>query len=223
MAVAVAAGALVGIVPALRLARANLNLVLREGGRGVAGGGHKFRDALVTVQVGSALILLIMAGLFTRSLTQSEHAELGFNPANVLTMMMDPGEIGYNDPHARDFYKDAAGAGAGDAGGAVGDDCADRCRWGWWEMAGTRYGGRVSAAGGAERAVVSYNLIGTDYFQTLEIPMARGAGLQRRGRRETSVCCDRERGDGEEILAARGRDWAEVHDGTAIRRIRSRL
>ena len=106
MAVAVAAGALVGIVPALRLARANLNMVLREGGRGVAGGGHRFRDALVTVQVGSAMILLIIAGLFTRSLTQSEHAELGFNPANVMTMMMDPGEIGYNDPRARDFYKD---------------------------------------------------------------------------------------------------------------------
>ena len=103
--VAVLAGALVGIVPAIRLARANLNLVLREGGRGVAGGGHRFRDALVIVQVGSVMVLLIVAGLFWRSLQQSEHAELGFNAENVLTMMMDPSEIGYNDARSQDFYK----------------------------------------------------------------------------------------------------------------------
>ena len=103
--VALAAGALVGIVPAVRLARANLNLVLREGGRGVAGGGHKFRDALVIVQVGSALTLLIVAGLFIRSLQQSEHAALGFNPAHVLTMMVDPGELGYNDPQSLEFFR----------------------------------------------------------------------------------------------------------------------
>jgi predicted permease len=103
--VAIVAGALVGIVPAIRLARANLNMVLREGGRGVAGGGHRFRDALVIMQVGSVMVLLIVAGLFLRSLRQSEHAELGFNPENVLTMMMDPGEIGYNDARSQDFYK----------------------------------------------------------------------------------------------------------------------
>ena len=174
MAVAVVAGALVGIVPALRLARANLNLVLRGGGRGVAGGGHKFRDALVTVQVASALILLIIAGLFTRSLTQSEHADLGFNPANVMTMTMDPGEIGYNDPRARDFFK----------------ELLERVR----ALPGVRTAtiaeivpmGLVGNAGdpitvngyqppaGQSVPVVSYNLIGTDYFATLEIPLEGG-------------------------------------------------
>ncbi|MGC2618109.1 MAG: ABC transporter permease, partial [Acidobacteriaceae bacterium] len=103
--IALLAGAVVGIVPAVRLARANLNLILREGGRGIAGRGHKFRDGLVTIQMGAALMLLIIAGLFTRSLSQSEHADLGFNPDHVLTMMVDPGEIGYNDARSLDFYK----------------------------------------------------------------------------------------------------------------------
>jgi predicted permease len=174
MVVAVAAGAVVGIVPALRLARANLNLVLREGGRGVAGGGHKFRDALVTVQVGSAMILLIVAGLFTRSLTQSEHAELGFNPSNVLTMMMDPGEIGYNDPRARDFYKELLqrlrvlpGVKTATIAQAV-------------PMGIVGNGGDTITVGGyqlsAEQSapVIAYNLIATDYFSTLQIPMAQG-------------------------------------------------
>jgi predicted permease len=174
MAVAIVAGAVVGIVPALRLARANLNLVLREGGRGVAGGGHKFRDALVTVQVGSALILLIIAGLFMRSLTQSEHAELGFNPSNVLTMMMDPGEIGYTDPRARDFYDHLLQRLRAEPGvksatiaqivpmGVVGNG-----------------GDAITVAGyqappGQSATPVLYNLIATDYFSTLQIPMVQG-------------------------------------------------
>jgi predicted permease len=102
--IALLAGAVVGIVPAIRLSRANLNLILREGGRGVAGGSSKFRDALVIIQLGSALMLLIIAALFTRSLAESTHANLGFNPANVLLLTMDPSEIGYKDPQTRDFY-----------------------------------------------------------------------------------------------------------------------
>ena len=91
--------------PAVRLARANLNLILREGGRGVAGGSSRFRDALVMVQVGTALMLLIIAALFTRSLSVSEHANLGFNPGKRHLLTMDPGEIGYSGPQVRDFYQ----------------------------------------------------------------------------------------------------------------------
>jgi len=174
MVVAVVAGALVGIVPSLRLARANLNLVLREGGRGIAGSGHRFRDALVMVQVGSAMILLVIAGLFTRSLTQSEHAELGFNPANVITMMMDPGEIGYTDPRARDFYKELLqkvralpGVKAATIAQIV-------------PMGVVGNGGDTISVGGYQppvgqsAPVVLYNLTATDYFATLGIPMKQG-------------------------------------------------
>jgi predicted permease len=174
IAVAVTAGLVVGIVPALRLARANLNMVLREGGRGVAGGGHKFRDALVTVQVGSAMILLIIAGLFMRSLTQSEHAELGFNPANVLTMMMDPGEIGYNDPRARDFYKELLQR----VRAMPGVKTATIAQIVPMGVVGN--GGDAITVGGYQpppgqsATVVAYNLIATDYFSTLQIPMAQG-------------------------------------------------
>jgi predicted permease len=172
--VAVAAGALVGIVPALRLARANLNVVLREGGRGVAGGGHKFRDALVTIQVGSALVLLIIAGLFARRLVESEHADLGFDSTRVLTMMMDPGEIGYNDPRARDFYRDLlprmrAIPGVESATTAVSipmgllDQGTDTVTISGYQQ-----------PPGQSLPTVDYNVIGTDYFPTLGIPLERG-------------------------------------------------
>jgi predicted permease len=174
MAVALVAGALVGIVPALRLARANLNLVLREGGRGVAGGGHRFRDALVTVQVGSALILLIIAGLFTRSLAQSEHAELGFNPANVMTMMMDPGEIGYSDPRARDFFKELLER-VRALPGVRTATIAEAVPMGLVGNGGeTITVGGYQPPAGQSMPVIAYNLIGTDYFATLGIPLEWG-------------------------------------------------
>ena len=171
---AVLAGAFVGMVPAVRLAKANLNLVLREGGRGVAGRKSRFRDALVMLQVGSALMLLVIAGLFTRSLQKSEHADLGFNPNNVITMMMDPGEIGYTDPRARDFYKQlmprvralpgvrSATMGQSIPMGLIGNS-----------------GDTVLISGyqppsGQAPPFLSYNVIGADYFPTLGIPMAEG-------------------------------------------------
>jgi predicted permease len=173
-AVALAAGALVGIVPALRLARANLNLVLREGGRGVAGGGHRFRDALVTVQVGSALTLLIVAGLFVRSLKQSERTQLGFNPAHVLTMMMDPGELGYSDPRSRDFYRDLLER----VRALPGVEVATIAQSIPMGLLGTS-GDAITMSGyqppaGQPAPNLNYNLIGTDYFSTLQIPLREG-------------------------------------------------
>ena len=66
--IALLAGVVVGIVPALRIAKANVNTVLHEGSRGVAGGPHWFRDTLVALQIAGSLVLLVVAGLFVRSL-----------------------------------------------------------------------------------------------------------------------------------------------------------
>jgi predicted permease len=176
-AVAALAGGVVGIVPAWRLARANLNLILREGGRGIAGGGHKLRDSLVVVQVASALMLLIVASLFTRSLAQSEHAELGFNPNNVLSLMMDPGEIGYTDPQARDFYQTLLPrmrALPGVASATIGQSVPMGLV--------SNSGDSVTISGytpppGEHAPVLSYNLITSDYFPTLGIPIVEGRAI----------------------------------------------
>ena len=177
--VALAAGALVGIVPAVRLARANLNLVLREGGRGVAGGGHKFRDALVIVQVGSALTLLIVAGLFIRSLQQSEHAELGFNPANVLTMMMDPGRAGVQRSAVAGIFPGSDAESARAAGGADGDDRAVDSDGAAGKRRGHGGGEWVSAAVGAGLGVSELQRRGDGLFSDDGDWAGRGAELQR--------------------------------------------
>jgi predicted permease len=98
-------GLFVGIVPALRASRGNLIAILHEGGRSVAGRRHHLRNTLVVAQVGGSLMLLVIAGLFTRSLSSARHTNLGFDPAYVLNLTMDPNEIGYNEAQARAFYK----------------------------------------------------------------------------------------------------------------------
>ena len=171
---AVAAGAVVGVVPAVRLARANLNLVLREGGRGIAGQGHKFRDALVMVQVGAALTLLVIAGLFLRSLRQSEHAELGFNPNNVLTMMMDPSEIGYNQRRSLEFYKEML-ARVRNLPGVESATVAQSIPMGLIDNGSdtVTVEGYTTPPGQAPQPVGD-NVIGTEYFRTLGIPLVEG-------------------------------------------------
>ena len=173
-AVAVLAGLFVGIVPAVRLARANLNLILREGGRGIAGRGHRFRDALVTIQIGAALMLLVVASLFTRTLEQSEHADLGFNPNHVLTMMVDPGEIGYNDVRSLDFYKSIVQR-LHSLPGVVAVTTAESIPMGLVDNGFDQVSidGYTPPSGQAPPAI-GYNLIGTDFFQTLRVPLREG-------------------------------------------------
>ena len=96
--VAVLAGVIAGLAPALRVARADVNEVLREGGRGLVGdsGRHWLRHGLVVAQVAGSLVLLVTAGLFVRSLQKAETIDLGFDPHNVLNVGLDPGLQGYD-------------------------------------------------------------------------------------------------------------------------------
>jgi len=98
-------GLIVGILPALRVSSGQVAEVLHKSGRSVIGGGQRLRSTLVVVQVGGSLMLLIIAGLFMRSLNAAQRTNLGFDPDHVLNVAMDPIEIGYKPPQVREFYK----------------------------------------------------------------------------------------------------------------------
>jgi putative ABC transport system permease protein len=79
-------GLFVGMMPALRAARTNVSAVLHEGGRGSSSGPRRqfVRNALVVAQVAGSLVLLIVAGLFMRSLEKAEKMNLGFILSTIL-------------------------------------------------------------------------------------------------------------------------------------------
>src|SRR6266496_3462886 len=99
-------GVLVGLWPALRVARSNVNQTLREGGRSGSGGvaRHRMRSVLVGAQMAGSLTLLIIAGLFARSLQRVQSMYLGFEPDHLLNVILDPHEIGYDQARTTTFY-----------------------------------------------------------------------------------------------------------------------
>ena len=104
--VAVITGLVMGILPALRASRAAVTPLLHDGGYGGSGGSsrHRLRSALVIGQVTGSLVLLIVAGLFIRTLHRAQWMQLGFDPNNVLTMRVNPYQNGYSMPRAIEFY-----------------------------------------------------------------------------------------------------------------------
>lgn len=104
-AVAVFTAAFVVVMPAARIRHGNLREVLHSGGRTSTGGRQRLRGILVAVQVAGSLTLLIVSGLFVRSLRGVQTADLGFDPAQVLNLTLDPNQIGYTEAQGRAFYR----------------------------------------------------------------------------------------------------------------------
>jgi predicted permease len=108
-AVALSTGVLVGLFPALRTSLSNLREMLRASGRTSGRARQRLQSALVAVQVGGSLALLIVAGLFLRSLQSAQQADLGFDPRDVLNVATDPHEIGYDQRQGMAFYQELLG------------------------------------------------------------------------------------------------------------------
>ena len=88
LGVSIAVGILFGLVPALRSSKADLQLSLKEGGRGSTRGRHRAQSALVIAQMALTLVLLAGAGLLFRTIQHLWKADLGFEPQHVLTFQV---------------------------------------------------------------------------------------------------------------------------------------
>ncbi len=96
---------LVSILPAFRSTKLDLGGTLKAGDSGL-GQGHTSmlaRDALVIGQIAVSLLLLIMAGLFVRSLVKAQQISLGFDPENRLLASADTFLAGYTDQQSSAF------------------------------------------------------------------------------------------------------------------------
>jgi predicted permease len=168
-------GLLVGMMPALRAARTNVITVLHEGGRGSSSGPRRqlARNSLVVAQVAGSFVLLIVAGLFVRSLNKAEQINLGFNPNHVLDLSVDVEQIGYKEAQARQVYRDMerrirALPGVQSVAEAftvpMGYVSADDRLW----VQEHPY------EPGQQPATVMYDMVTPSYLDTLQIPLLRG-------------------------------------------------
>jgi putative ABC transport system permease protein len=103
--IALATGIAFGIAPVLESRRVELNTAMKQGEARLGGAGHTVRSALVSVQVGLSLILVIGASLLAESLWHLVKNPLGFAPEHVLTFSLRlPWDT--KDPAIRSFFSD---------------------------------------------------------------------------------------------------------------------
>ncbi len=100
-------GIIFGLAPALQISRSALTESLKEGGRGstTGRGGHLLRSSLVVSEVALSLLLLTGAGLLIRSFSRLLSQDLGFRPANLLTMQIQLPVDHYSGTAAANFFQ----------------------------------------------------------------------------------------------------------------------
>jgi predicted permease len=173
-ALAMMAGIVVGMAPALRAAKANVNTVLHEGGRGVTGGRHWMRDALVVMQIAGSLVLLVVAGLFVHSLAALESTDFGFKADRVLNLCYDTSLIGMKDEQARSLAADMR-ARLHELARVEAVSQASEVPMGYFSgAADTLVIDGAPAAGNPAALTAGYNIVSPEYFNVMGIGVERG-------------------------------------------------
>jgi putative ABC transport system permease protein len=89
--VACLTGLLFGLAPAWQTTKPDLNVALKDTGKGVTGGlqRNRLRSLLVVAEVAVSVVLLIAVGLMIRSFAQISRVDRGFQPERLLTAKLD--------------------------------------------------------------------------------------------------------------------------------------
>jgi predicted permease len=174
--VALLTGLVFSLAPALQLTNPRLAGVLRDEGTAVTGGRKgRLRNGLVVVQVALSCVLLITAGLFTRSLGQAAALDPGFSERDILLGTVDVFPNGYDEARGQSFSRElrrrlAALPGVESVSYAV-----------QLPLSGNSNSASATIEGYQpkrdEEVNVGFNLVGPDYFETMGIPVLRGRGL----------------------------------------------
>ena len=105
---ALATSIVFGLVPALHSVRGDVAVTIREGGKGSGAprAGVGLRSTFVVAELALALVLLVGAGLFMRTLSNIRDVDPGFRPENLLSAFVAPPAVGYEKPpQVRTFYR----------------------------------------------------------------------------------------------------------------------
>jgi len=103
--VSVLTGILFGVAPAWMTARANPVEALRGANRSTGRNGQWGQKSLVVIQAALSLVLLCAAGLLTRSLSNMQHQNFGFDTRNRYILHIDPQMAGYKPEQLEALYR----------------------------------------------------------------------------------------------------------------------
>lgn len=92
LAIGLIAGLIFGLMPAIHASRADLSLAMKDETPSLQTGRRRFgiRNLFVMSQISASLLLLIVAGLFIRSLQKAQQVDVGYDLNHVLTIRPEP-------------------------------------------------------------------------------------------------------------------------------------
>jgi predicted permease len=173
-ALALGTGILFGLFPALHSTRPDLVSTLKgqagqpSGARAAA----RFRSSLATAQIGLSMALLVLAGLFTKSLINVSRVDLGVKVDNVVTFGVSPVLNGYTPVRSKQLFVSLEEQLAA-LPGVSGVTASMVPLFG-----GDNWGNSVSVEGFKNGPDISnsssVNEVGPGYFRTLGIPLVAG-------------------------------------------------
>lgn len=108
LGIAVFAGILAGIAPALEVSTPGVIEQLKEGGRGASSGRarHRLRNAFVIAEVALSLVLMIGAGLMAKGVRELFQIQHNLRPETLLTLRVQLPESKYKLPPQRAAFYD---------------------------------------------------------------------------------------------------------------------
>jgi putative ABC transport system permease protein len=104
-AVSLLASVLLSLAPIVQFYRPQVTPALKQQTVTAEGGHARFRRITVGVQIGLSLLLLVGAGLFTRTLKNLKSVDVGFTTDRLLTFQLDPRMAGYEPKQVAGLYK----------------------------------------------------------------------------------------------------------------------
>jgi len=174
LSVALLTALLIGVAPALKAARSDLIEVLKVGGRGntVGWASSPLRSLLVVTEIALALVALIGAGLFIRSMQNAQRIDPGFESSHMFMFNFDLGALHYDEGRGQQFFRAAierAGATPGVESVAIAD--AAPLIGGF---ARTIFPEGQDETSGYRGTLTPVNDISSTYFGTLRVPLLGG-------------------------------------------------
>ena len=174
--VAILAAVLMALTPILRLSFQDVRDALAEGNRSVAGRFWRRMGAnLVIVEIAIAIVLLVGAGLLTKSFYRLLHVDLGFDPTHLATIQMVAPDKSYPKPEQKNaLFREvtrrlSALPGVVSVGITTDLPVQCNCDTDWIRILGKPFHG--------EHNEVDERDVTPDYLQTLKAPLIRGRFL----------------------------------------------
>jgi len=187
LALALSAGVLFGLAPAVNVAGRDLGASLRQGGRSLTGDRSRrwLRATLVAGEVALAVMLLVGTGLLVRSFAALRGEDPGFRPQGRLVLATPLPRAKYGTPEERREFGDAVSTRLSALPGVASASltslvplAGDDEIWGFWIEG-------HALTGGQEDGSALFYRVGPGYLETMGIPLLAGRDIAPGDREDT--------------------------------------